>query len=93
MRKHEPVSEREMIHASPRNTICEILRDIYWATDDKDIRLKARVATAIVKAMDKRLRQYKENWMDNFYEYNLNFKTKYREMSEKLESESRIILE
>lgn len=54
---------------NPRYTICEILRDIYKATDDKKIKLKARIAMLMAKKMNDRLISYKdkmqEEWNEN----------------------------
>lgn len=57
LHKHEPVPEETMIAINSKYSICECLRDIYWSTDDPDIKLKCRVATAMAKAMDKKIRE------------------------------------
>ena len=43
-------------------TVCEVLREIYWSTEDPVIRDKTVEATIMAKKMDQRLRQYKEGW-------------------------------
>lgn len=52
---YDPVSPEVMEYISPNNTICETLREIYNATTDENIKYKCRVATAMAKAMMKRL--------------------------------------
>lgn len=41
------------------HSVCQTLRDIYHMTDDKDIRLKCRLAMAMTKAMNEKLKAYK----------------------------------
>lgn len=64
LHKHKPVPEESMRLTSPNHSICECLREIYWATDDENIRYKCRVATAMAKAMGKKIGELKgdENW-------------------------------
>lgn len=40
--------------------ICTVLRGIYHSTEDESIRLRARIATAMAKKMDMKLREYKQ---------------------------------
>jgi hypothetical protein len=40
--------------------ICTVLRGIYHGSADPSIRVKARVATAMAKKMDMKLREYKK---------------------------------
>jgi len=42
------------------NTICQVLREIYQASDDEQVQLKCRVAMAMAKKMHERLKYYKE---------------------------------
>lgn len=76
LHKHEPVPESMMKLTSPNYSICECLREIYWATDDEDIRYKCRVATAMAKAMGKKISELKgsENWYntENFWDKKKN---------------------
>ncbi len=55
LHKHEPVPESDMDHRSPNQSICEAIREIYWATHDPDIKLKCRVITAMAKAMNSKM--------------------------------------
>jgi glycosyltransferase involved in cell wall biosynthesis len=71
--KHEPVSEQEMDWISPLNTICETIRGIYSLTDNPEARLKCREATAMAKAMSRKLTQYKAGWREGFFDPNPNF--------------------
>jgi len=59
---HKPISEEKMLNPkyAGHNTICQYLRDIYMITDDKDIKLKCRVAMNMAKSMHERLKKYKE---------------------------------
>ena len=68
VRKHEPVPEEEMNYVSPHETICAILRDIYFVTQNADIKLKARIAMSMAKGMNRKLKTYKANWDDEFFQ-------------------------
>ena len=72
LHKHDPVSEAIMGHKSPNNSICQVLRDIYWKTDDPDIRLWCREATAMAKAMSRRIAEIQGHGfaMEGFWEKN-----------------------
>ena len=37
-------------------------------TTDEKIRLKLRIAMTMAKAMDRKLKEYNENWADDFWE-------------------------
>jgi hypothetical protein len=41
------------------HSICQTLRDIYHLTDNPDVRLKCRLAVAMAKAMNEKLKWYK----------------------------------
>ena len=71
--KHSPVSPEEMEHTSPKYTICELLREIYYRTDDEQIKIKCRVAVAMAKAMDTRLRELNPEWKKGFFERNEHY--------------------
>jgi len=58
---------------SPNDTICETIRGIYNLSDNPEIRLKCRIATAMAKAMTAKLIEYKENWADGFFDKNDDF--------------------
>ncbi len=68
LRKHEPVPKEAMRWQSSQHTICQVLRDIYFKTKDEDIKLKCRLATAMAKAMDKKLKEYNKDWREGFYD-------------------------
>ena len=62
MRRHLPIPKHKM-EVPPDddvNTICSVLRDIYWLTNNEEIKLKCRVATSMAKSMSRRLRKYKD---------------------------------
>ena len=53
----------ECMEKDPRgngNTICQVLREIYYATDDEGIKLKCRIAVTMAKKMAGKLKAYKE---------------------------------
>ena len=82
LRKHEPVSEEQMNWVSPKNTICETIRQAYHIIDNEEARLKLRIATAMAKSMSKKLTQYSEEWKKGFWEPNPNFKNTVKEICE-----------
>lgn len=43
-------------------SICQKLRDMYHMTDNEDIKLTCRVAMAMAKSMQKKLKYYKEKY-------------------------------
>ena len=73
LRKHDPVPEADMYKRSPRYTLCECLRDIYheaYKIGSESIQLNARIATAMAKAMDARLKVHDRNYCDSIYDKN-----------------------
>lgn len=50
------------MNGTPKETpdICTVLRAIYHSTDDDSIRTRCRIATAMAKKMDMKLREYKK---------------------------------
>ena len=63
---YEPAPEEHMNIISGRLTCCEILREIYRATDNPEIKMKCRVATTIAKSMAARITKYEgRNWGKN----------------------------
>jgi len=60
-KKHKPVSVEFMLNTRYKNhhSICETLREIFQQTDDENIKDKARLATAMAKAMQNKLKKYK----------------------------------
>lgn len=58
----EPVSEGMMLCDKYPNyhTICQTLRDIYVLTDNEDIKYKCRLAMAMAKKMQDKLKEYRE---------------------------------
>lgn len=61
-RQRDPIDIHEMDKSrwEGHHSICQTLRDIYHLTDDSDIRLQARVAMAMTKAMHEKLKRYKQ---------------------------------
>ena len=51
--------KRNMMHQSPFRSICEVLREIYWETEDPDVRIKAIEASMMAKKMARKLIKYK----------------------------------
>jgi hypothetical protein len=61
-KKVAPVSEEVMENTryEGHHSICQTLRDIYKLTDNEDIKLKCRIATAMAKSMHLKLKYYRE---------------------------------
>lgn len=61
-KRRQPVDEAEMLKTrwNGHHTICQTLREIYSMTDDSEIKLKTRLAMAMAKAMQDRLKKYKK---------------------------------
>lgn len=68
--KHEPCKLSLVYKKWPEYTICEVLRQIFRSTENDDIRIKARIAITMAKKMDRKLRKYKKNWDEGFWEQN-----------------------
>jgi len=76
----EPVPEEEMLFVGFKYTVCEILREIYKAVDDPDIKMKCRVASGIAKKMAARVTAHEgKHWGKTFYPRNPN--KQYKRMS------------
>jgi len=58
----ENAFKKNFVTSYPFRTVCEVLREIYWHTDDEVIRRKVQEATVMAKKMDAKLREYKEDW-------------------------------
>ena len=61
LHKHEPVPESEMVWLSPKYTLCQVIREIFWLADkhgDTTIKYKSRIAMAMAKAMNNKLVDY-----------------------------------
>ena len=63
---YDPCPEEWMGMENPRFTICEILREIYQATHDSSIRLKARIAMTMAKKMNNRLLYHKDKMSEEW---------------------------
>ena len=74
LKPSEPIDESEMYYVSPRNTICEVLRQIYWETRNPDIKLKARIAVTMAKKMQRKLKEYNQDWDKDFWGKNVDSK-------------------
>lgn len=70
-RRRQPVPEEEMIadeadmrkqRYAGHHSICQVLREIWASTDDINLRVKARLAMAMAKAMNERLKYYKDKY-------------------------------
>lgn len=69
LHKHEPINEGFMYRQNGIYTICEVLRQAYWMTEDPEIRIKLRIAVNMAKSMVQKLRAYKADWdKDGFWE-------------------------
>jgi hypothetical protein len=60
----EPVSEKIMLDETYNGhfSICQKLREIYLLTDNEDIRLNCRIAMAMAKSMQNKLKFYRETY-------------------------------
>jgi len=63
-----------------KRTICEVLREIYDRIDQNDLEITNRLdeATHMAKRMGFRLKEYKDNWQDEFFTPNTDIKEKAR---------------
>lgn len=52
-------SRKKFIGISKANTFCQILREIYFKTDDKDIKLRCRMAVGCAKEVVKKLKKFR----------------------------------
>ena len=73
LHKHDPIDKKEMAWVSNKNTICQVLRNIYWKTDDPEIKLNCRIAMTMAKRTTLKLTKYKEGWDKDFFDKNPNF--------------------
>ena len=63
-----------MSYSSPKLTICEILRELKSLPDiTQDVSDKLAQAIVMAKKMDAKLREYKADWSEDFFEPNPNF--------------------
>lgn len=64
MEKEELSTEWEMDRTRylGHHTICQTLRDIYHMTDNEELKLKCRLAMSMAKAMNEKLKWYKEKY-------------------------------
>ena len=65
-KRHKPVSVDTMLNTRYENhhSICQTLREIYMETDPRKIKYKARLAMAMAKSMQKKLKAYKADLTD-----------------------------
>ena len=56
--KKDRAFKKNMMHESAFRSICEVLREIYWETEDESIRLKAIEASRMAKKMARKLVEY-----------------------------------
>jgi hypothetical protein len=67
----EPVKESDMEMIGHRTTVCELLREIYKASDDPLVRLKCRMATSMAKLMAQMITDAKgRGWGKDYYPWN-----------------------
>ena len=61
-----------------KRTVCEVLREIHdISKDNQDVVALLEEATIMAKKMDKKLKEYKADWQEKFYEKNTNTKEKH----------------
>ncbi len=68
--KHIPVPVEDMEIVSPKNSICQVIRDIYHETEDENIRLKCRLACAMGKSMSEKITELSgdNHWFKTFWD-------------------------
>jgi hypothetical protein len=90
LHKHPPITKEKMNWISPKNSICQKLRDIYHASQDEDVRMDCRVAMSMAKAMNRKLEQYQKGWDKDYWDENPKFKP-LMERARKGEVEVRVV--
>ena len=84
-----PREEQIRRTASPERTICEVLRELWDISEVLDETLKAEMqvriadAYAMAKKMDKRLREYKYDWPEDFWQANVDYEKDLQRRSER----------
>ena len=68
--KHNPVSPEAMEVHGTKNSICQVLRDIYHATNNPAIREKCRLGCAMGKAMTDKITELTGDpvWFKDFWD-------------------------
>jgi hypothetical protein len=56
--------QKRWVNASNMRTICEVLREIYWETEDPVIREKLDEAQTMAKKMHRRLVRYRNEYVE-----------------------------
>lgn len=59
----------EMLNSWPHRSICEVLREIYWATEDEAVQEKAVEAMMMAKRVVNKLIEYHAEWNAGHTEY------------------------
>jgi hypothetical protein len=60
--------KKNFVKGWPQRTICEVLREIYWGTEDLEVRRRVIEATDMAKKMDIKLREYSGKWDKGWWE-------------------------
>jgi len=78
--KTEPLPEEHMNLVNPQYSICEVLREIYHIAKEigthgfpageiaEKIQYRARLASAMAKKMDDKLKRYKPGWEKDMWD-------------------------
>ena len=80
---------KNILRVNPMRTVCEVLREIFWHTDDPVIRAKVLEAIGMAKKMDKKLRGYSEYYDDEMWEKLDNVEEVKLERMRKFEEENK----
>ena len=60
LREFKPVGMKMMRrNRSQPDTFCQVMRDIFNATDNEEIKLKCRLLVSYAKSIDKKLKNYR----------------------------------
>ncbi len=67
LRGREPAPEWEMDKRrwEGHHSVCQMIRDIYHMTDSEQMKFRCRVAMAMTKAMNEKLKWYKQKGEEN----------------------------
>jgi hypothetical protein len=79
--------EKHWVTANSMRTICEVLREIYWQTEDPIVREKVMEAERMAKSMNRKLEEYNQSWIEGTFEHTKNPEGITKERQEQSEKE------
>lgn len=87
----EGILEQILYKSNRKRTICEVLREMWDISEALDEDLKEEVQERIItaytmaKKMNRKLRENREGWDEEFWESNINFKKDLRRREKRLD--------